>query len=75
MESLRSTGTLLTVVELAAALRVSRSFVYHHHAAGKLPAVRVGSRVRFDLEAVLQALKSGKGNKGNKGGNNSGKAA
>jgi len=47
-------GTLWTVAEVAAFLRVSRSFVYQACAAKTMPHVRVGTALRFD-PAVLRA--------------------
>lgn len=49
---------LLTAAELAAKLRVSESFVYHAAADGRLPVLRVGSRLRFDLAAVLSSFQN-----------------
>lgn len=48
----------MTVDEAAEYLRVSRRQVYNLLAAGELPFVRVGSRVRFDPEALRSALLS-----------------
>jgi excisionase family DNA binding protein len=45
-------ASLWTVAEVAAYLRVSRSWVYHRSAAGLLPCLRVGALVRFDSEAI-----------------------
>jgi len=45
-------GSLWTVAEVAAYLRVSRSWVYHRTAAGLLPCLRVGALVRFDPEKI-----------------------
>lgn len=41
-----------TVAEVAACLRVSRSWVYHRAAAGLLPCLRVGALVRFDPDTI-----------------------
>jgi excisionase family DNA binding protein len=49
---------LLTVDEAAEYLRISRRQVYNLLAAGELPHVRVGSRVRFDREALRAALEA-----------------
>jgi excisionase family DNA binding protein len=45
-------SSLWTVAEVAAYLRVSRSWVYHRAAAGLLPCMRVGALVRFDPETI-----------------------
>lgn len=45
-------GTLWTVAETAAYLRLSRSFVYKASNAGTLPCLRIGAAVRFDPGAV-----------------------
>lgn len=47
---------LLTVSELADALRVKKSWVYGRTAEGTIPCVKVGRYNRYDLEAVLRAL-------------------
>lgn len=50
------TGGLLTVSEVASAMRVSNMTVYRLIKAGELPAVRVGKNYRIrerDLEAFL----------------------
>jgi excisionase family DNA binding protein len=50
------TGTLLTVAEVAAVLRVSNMTVYRLIKAGDLPAIRVGKSFRIqqhDLTAYL----------------------
>ena len=53
-------GSLWTVAEVAAYLRVSRSWVYHRSAAGLLPCLRVGALVRFDPDAI-RAYAQGQG--------------
>jgi excisionase family DNA binding protein len=45
-------SSLWTVAEVAAYLRVSRSWVYHRAAAGLLPCMRVGALVRFEPETI-----------------------
>ncbi|MHB8420605.1 MAG: helix-turn-helix domain-containing protein [Myxococcales bacterium] len=50
---------LLTAEELAAALRVSRSWVYEAARNGILPCLRVGALKRFDLAEVKAALRAG----------------
>ena len=47
---------LMTVDETAAFLRVSRRQVYRLLDSGELPAVRVGTRIRIDPDALLAAL-------------------
>jgi excisionase family DNA binding protein len=50
-------GSLLTVVEVSQALRVSLSTVYKAIESGRLPAVRVGpGAVRVDREALAAYL-------------------
>jgi excisionase family DNA binding protein len=51
------TGVLLTVAEVAGAMRVSNMTVYRLIKSGELPAVRVGKNYRLresDLERFLQ---------------------
>jgi excisionase family DNA binding protein len=51
------TGGLLTVAEVAAAMRVSNMTVYRLIKGGELPAVRVGKNYRLresDLERFLE---------------------
>ncbi len=48
---------LLTAEELAAALRVSRSWVYEAARNGTIPCLRVGALKRFDLAEVKGALR------------------
>jgi excisionase family DNA binding protein len=51
------TGGLLTVAEVAGAMRVSNMTVYRLIKSGELPAVRVGKNYRLresDLERFLQ---------------------
>jgi excisionase family DNA binding protein len=50
--------TLLTVDEVATALRVSSQFVYRHASDGDLPCVNVGKAVRIKL-SVVQAVIEG----------------
>ena len=53
---------LLTVDEVAAVLKVSRSWVYEHtrapgmHPGERLPHIKVGKYVRFDTRAVRAFL-------------------
>jgi excisionase family DNA binding protein len=51
------TPALLTAEELAAALRVSRSWVYEAARNGAVPCLRVGALLRFDLEEVKAFLR------------------
>ncbi len=57
-------GSLWTVAEVAAYLRVSRSWVYHRSAAGLLPCLRVGALLRFDPDAI-RAYAQGQGQQKN----------
>ena len=43
---------LWTTKEVAAFLRVSRSWVYHQAEAGLIPCLRVGSLLRYESDAV-----------------------
>lgn len=43
--------------DVAAYLKVSRSWVYHRAEAGQLPCVRVGGLLRFDPAAVRAAAR------------------
>lgn len=43
---------LWTTKEVAAFLRVSRSWVYHQAEAGLIPCMRVGSLLRYDPDAI-----------------------
>lgn len=47
---------LLTVDELAAALRVKKSWVYGATHYGKIPVIKVGKYSRYVLPHVLEAL-------------------
>jgi excisionase family DNA binding protein len=42
------TSRLLTIMETAERLRVSRVTVYRHIRSGELPALRVGGQLRVD---------------------------
>jgi excisionase family DNA binding protein len=51
---------LLTVSELAAALKVKESWIYgetRKTGAGTIPRIRVGKYLRFSLEEVMHWLK------------------
>ena len=45
-------GHLWDAKDVAAFLRVSRSWVYHRSEAGLLPCLRIGSLLRFDPEVI-----------------------
>jgi len=52
-------GELLTVEELAARLKVRKSWVYERTrrlGSGRLPFVKLGKYVRFEAKAVLEYL-------------------
>ncbi len=49
---------LLEVDAVAAVLGVSRWSIYRWCAEGRIPCVRAGRKVRFELEAVLSALRT-----------------
>jgi len=46
----------LTVKQLADKLNVHPNTVYAHVARGRIPAMRIGRALRFDLAEVKQAL-------------------
>lgn len=48
---------LMTVIEVAAALRVSRATVYRLVQAGALPGIRVGKSVRISRRIVENFLR------------------
>ena len=50
---------LLTPEELATALKVPLSWIYEQSRLGKLPTIRIGKYIRFDLDTVLLKLKGG----------------
>ena len=60
--SLRDLDELLTVEEIAAMLKVSRSWVYEHTRArsrprsDRLPHIKLGKYVRFDARVVREFL-------------------
>lgn len=49
---------LLNVPELANALKVRVSWVYGETRRGKLPMIRVGRHIRFQLSVVLSHLQA-----------------
>ena len=53
-----STAELLTPEELAAKLRVPRTWVYEQSRQGKIPTHRIGRYIRFDLAEVLASQKN-----------------
>jgi excisionase family DNA binding protein len=60
-EAERELHELLTVDEVAALLKVSRSWVYEHTRArmprtGRLPFIKMGKYVRFQAKAVVEFL-------------------
>lgn len=52
-----SSRELLSVEELAAALKVPMSWVYEQSRLGNIPTHRVGKYIRFNLAEVLQSQK------------------
>jgi excisionase family DNA binding protein len=48
---------LLTAEELASRLRVPKSWVYEQSRQDRLPTVRVGKYIRFELQEVLKVFK------------------
>lgn len=48
----RHARRLMTVREVSAYLRVDRSTIYRLVRTGRIPAFRVGSDWRFDIEAI-----------------------
>ncbi len=54
-----SSDTLWTVAEVAAYLRVSKSWVYHRLESGLLPHIRVGALVRFYPDAIREYVIKG----------------
>ncbi|HET9933964.1 MAG TPA: helix-turn-helix domain-containing protein [Polyangiaceae bacterium] len=50
---------LWTAADVAAYLKVSRSWVYHRAEANLLPYVRIGGLLRFEPEAVRQYARDG----------------
>jgi excisionase family DNA binding protein len=50
---------LWTVAEVAAFLKVSRSWVYHRLESGLLPHIRVGGLVRFDPSTIRAHVSAG----------------
>ena len=51
-----SAPTLVTADELAATLGIPKNAVYALARENRIPTVRIGRRVRFDVRAVVDAL-------------------
>ena len=49
---------LITADELAAALGIPKNAVYKLARENRIPTVRIGRRVRFDKNIVIEALSS-----------------
>lgn len=49
---------LITIRELADILKLSPATIYRMVRARELPAARIGSSIRFDLEQVLEDVTS-----------------
>jgi excisionase family DNA binding protein len=60
-EDLLETDRLLTILEVARILHVSRSLMYWLIARGDLPTVRIGRAVRFRPEDVQAYIRQGAG--------------
>ncbi len=48
---------ILTASEVAKLLRVNKKTVYEAFAAGELPGMRIGNRLRFHRDEVLRLLR------------------
>jgi excisionase family DNA binding protein len=48
---------LLTVPQLAARLQLDEKWIYEQTRAGKLPVIKCGKYLRFDLREVMEHLK------------------
>lgn len=59
--STTATPRLVTADELAELLTISRSHVYQLAHDGVIPSVKIGRNVRFEVAAVLAALRSQNG--------------
>jgi excisionase family DNA binding protein len=55
---------LITADELAAALNIPKRSVYALAREDRIPTVRIGRRVRFDVRAVVAALAVGQDGRG-----------
>ena len=54
-----SLGTVLTIDELAAYLKMSKSTLYHFARNGTVPGVKVGRHWRFHKDAIDAWMKAG----------------
>jgi excisionase family DNA binding protein len=59
MTSATNPHTLLTVREAAAMLGITRNSLYWHHAAGRIPSVRMGRGIRIRRDVVERILREG----------------
>jgi len=59
-EAASSITPLMTVDEVSAVLKLSSRQVRRHVAEGSLKAVRLGGRVRFEVEAVSAFIRRGR---------------
>jgi excisionase family DNA binding protein len=57
-DQIEKIGRALTAEELSKLLSVSRVTIFKQAAAGRIPAFRVGTCVRFDPRAVANWLRS-----------------
>jgi|SRR5215469_10222547 len=57
VERIERTGHALNANELAQLLNVSRITIFKHAAAGRIPAFRIGTSVRFDPKALADWLR------------------
>jgi excisionase family DNA binding protein len=53
-----ATTELLTTEELAAKLKVPRSWIYEQSRQGRIPTHRIGRYIRFDFQEVLASQKN-----------------
>lgn len=54
-----ATKTLLTTGEMADILRISTRHLFDLEKEGKVRSIRLGNAVRYDVEQVLNELRSG----------------
>lgn len=59
MEHTEAYAKLLTVEEVAPMLKMSRQALYEAVRRGFVPSVRIGRRIRFDLDALETWLECG----------------
>ncbi len=50
---------VMTIDELAAYLKLSKSSLYHFARAGKVPGVKIGQQWRFQKSAIDEWMRSG----------------